>query len=301
MNQNKPFQIVVLSGKGGTGKSTMSLALADLMKPVVLADCDVDAADLFIIAQPVTLAEEAFAGGTKAEIDQNQCIACGKCFDLCRFDAITNTEGLYFINEHRCEGCGLCKLACPADAITMKESLANRWFSSDSRFGPMLHARLAPGEDNSGKLVTQVREEARKKSREKGIQNIIIDGPPGIGCPVIAALTGVDMVLLVTEPSMSGLSDLTRVYDLILKFGMPAFLIINRADVNKEMTEKIRLWANEMSINILGEIPFDRSVVDSMIEKKTLLEFEPNAPAAQKIIEIHHLLQEQINKLKSNG
>ncbi len=280
------FQLAVLSGKGGTGKSSLSLALAQLLKPVVLADCDVDAADLFIVAQPKNLKEEPFESGTKAIIDPDTCIACGKCMELCRFDAVDFRNGSYSINANRCEGCGLCKLACPANAIDMEKANDNRWFLASSRFGPMVHARLAPGEDNSGKLVTQVREEARKKAKEEGKEIIIIDGPPGIGCPVIAAVTGVDYVVLITEPSLSGLSDLQRVYDLVQKFKVKAGLIINKSDINNKMATKMENWAKDSGLEFLGKLPFDETVVKAMTEKLSIPEYDKNSAVSKKIEEI---------------
>ncbi len=280
------FQLAVLSGKGGTGKSSLSLALAQLLKPVVLADCDVDAADLFIVAQPKNLKEESFESGTKAIIDPDTCIACGKCMELCRFDAVDFRNGSYSINSNRCEGCGLCKLACPANAIDMEKANDNRWFLASSRFGPMVHARLAPGEDNSGKLVTQVREEARKKAKEEGKEIIIIDGPPGIGCPVIAAVSGVDYVVLITEPSLSGLSDLQRVYDLVQKFNVKAGLIINKSDINDKMATKMENWAMESGLEFLGKLPFDETVVKAMTEKLSIPEYDKNSAVSKKIEEI---------------
>jgi MinD superfamily P-loop ATPase len=280
------FQLAVLSGKGGTGKSSLSLAMAELLKPVVLADCDVDAADLFIVAQPKNLKEESFESGTKAIIDPNACIGCGKCQELCRFDAVDFRNGSYSINTNRCEGCGLCKLACPANAIDMKKAYDNQWFLASSRFGPMVHARLAPGEDNSGKLVTQVREEARKKAKEDGKEVIIIDGPPGIGCPVIAAVTGVDYVVLITEPSLSGLSDLQRVYDLVQKFNVKAGLIINKSDINDKMATKMENWAKDSGLEFLGKLPFDETVVKAMTEKLSIPEYDKNSAVSRKIEEI---------------
>ncbi len=280
------FQLAVLSGKGGTGKSSLSLALAQLLKPVVLADCDVDAADLFIVAKPKNLKEESFESGTKAIIDPNTCIACGKCMELCRFDAVDFRNGSYSINANRCEGCGLCKLACPANAIDMEKANDNRWFLASSRFGPMVHARLAPGEDNSGKLVTQVREEARKKAKKENKEMIIIDGPPGIGCPVIAAVTGVDYVVLITEPSLSGLSDLQRVYDLVQKFNVKAGLIINKSDINDKMATKMENWAKDSGLEFLGKLPFDETVVKAMTEKLSIPEYDKNSAVSRKIKEI---------------
>ena len=261
-------QITVISGKGGTGKTTITAALSYLAEKAVLADCDVDAADLHILLDPAVQRTEEFSGGKTAVIQKSLCTQCGACRELCRFGAIRGLE----IDPVSCEGCGVCAALCPEKAITMVNKLSGHWFVSDTRNGPMVHARLGIAEDNSGKLVSQVRQEARRVAEEKSLAYVIIDGPPGIGCPVIASITGVDLVLVVTEPTLSGLHDLKRVLETAGHFNIPAAVCINKFDINPENTRVIEGFCARQEVCVVGKIPYARSVVAALMQKNTVFE-----------------------------
>lgn len=269
-------QIVVLSGKGGTGKTVMTGALAALVDNKVMVDCDVDAADLHLLLEPRILERYEFRSGHKAWIDPRACVRCGKCFEVCRFDAITKNLS---VDKGACEGCGLCARICPVQAIVMEESLCGEWFVSETRFGPMVHARLGAGEENSGKLVAEIRQAAKKIAEKDGREWIIIDGPPGIGCPVMASLSGVSAVLLVTEPTCSGLHDAMRVIDLGKSFKTPVYLVVNKWDINPDVTFEIESFCEGQGVMLAGRIPFDRAVVDAVVAGKTIM--EGNNPALE--------------------
>jgi MinD superfamily P-loop ATPase len=261
-------QITVVSGKGGTGKTTITAGLSYLAKKAVLADCDVDAADLHILLDPSVQRTEEFSGGKTARLQKDICTQCGACTEVCRFDAIHGLE----IDPVSCEGCGVCAALCPEQAITMVDKLSGHWFVSDTRNGPMVHARLGIAEDNSGKLVSVVRQEARRVAEEKNYPYVIIDGPPGIGCPVIAAITSVDLVLVVTEPTLSGLHDLKRVLETAAHFNTPAAVCINKFDINLENTAVIEGFCKEQAVRVVGRVPYDRSVVAALMRKNTVFE-----------------------------
>jgi MinD superfamily P-loop ATPase len=263
-------QVTIISGKGGTGKTTITAAFAALAKKHVLADADVDAADLHLVLNPSVEKAEPFFGGRVPCIDKAKCNQCGLCMKKCRFDAISDYE----IDVIACEGCGVCFRVCPETAITMQESCCGQWFVSKTRFGPMVHARLGVGAENSGKLVSVVRQQARSIAEREGRNWIIIDGPPGIGCPVISAITGVDLVLAVTEPTLSGIHDLERVLAVARHFQVPAMVCINKADINPENTGRIKSYCGERGISIAGEIPYDPVVTKAMVAGKTVVEFE---------------------------
>jgi len=266
-------EICVISGKGGTGKTTLTAAFASLAKNAVLADCDVDAADLHLILSPDFKEKKDFYGLELAVRDQDKCTDCGICRERCRFDAIDEE---FNIHAENCEGCAVCELVCPVDAITMKERLSGDAFISDTRFGPMVHAALYPGEEASGKLVAMVREMGRNMAEQRGKDLVLIDGPPGIGCPVIAAMSGVSMVLIVTEPTLSGMHDLERVLGVAKHFGIPAAVVVNKADINLDNTMKIKEFCAESGIKVLGELPYDDVATEAMIEEKTLVEYGDN-------------------------
>ena len=261
-------QITVISGKGGTGKTTITAGLSWLADKAVLADCDVDAADLHILLDPMVQRTEEFSGGKTAQLHKSLCTQCGACVELCRFDAIHGQE----IDPVSCEGCGVCAALCPEKAITMVDKLSGHWFVSDTRTGPMVHARLGIAEDNSGKLVSVVRQEARRVAEEKKCEYVIIDGPPGIGCPVIAAITGVDLVLVVTEPTLSGLHDLKRVLETAAHFNIPAAVCVNKFDINPENTAVIEDFCKQQAVPVVGRIPYSRSVVAALMRKNTVFE-----------------------------
>ncbi len=267
-------EIVVLSGKGGTGKTSVAAALAVLAgNKAVIADCDVDAANMHLLLQPDFALGTEFYSGEQAEIDPELCIQCGKCADVCRFDAIETLDGKYYVKKLDCEGCGYCEKVCPSEAITMKERKSGQVYISKTRMqNTMVHARLDIGADNSGKLVTKVKNEAKKLAVENKKDFIIVDGSPGIGCPVVSSLAGATYVILVTEPTQSGLHDLERVWQVIKKFRIPAGCIINKSDLNEEKTSEIRTFIHQEKIDFLTEIPYNDNFTKSMIEGKTIAE-----------------------------
>ncbi len=280
------METAIISGKGGTGKSSISAAFASMKENVVLADCDVDAANLFILFDPAREEEEIYIAGHKAAIDYSLCTSCGLCVDYCRFDAITSPNGKVEISEVLCDGCFLCSRICPVNAINMLPNDKSRMYAGSFRNGFMVYGRLAPGEENSGKLVSMVREKAKKISEEQGIENIILDGPPGIGCPVISTITGADMVIIITEPTISGLSDLQRATGVVNKFRLSPYVIINKYDLNTEMTEKIERWCLEENITLAGKLPFDPVMVKSMISKKSIIEYAPDHSISRELTSI---------------
>lgn len=263
-------QITIISGKGGTGKTTITAALATLAENAVFADCDVDAADLHLILDPAIEHEQDFIGGQVAFIDPEACTQCGVCLQHCRFEAIKD----FRVDPISCEGCKVCTFACPNDAVSMKDKISGRWFISNTRSGPMVHAKLGIAEDNSGKLVSTVRQQAKKIAEETKKEMIIIDGPPGIGCPVIAAMTGVDLVLVVTEPTLSGLHDMRRVLDTAGHFKIPAMVCINKFDINPGNTALIEKECAGRNIPVCGRLPYDKSVTAAMIRKKSIIEHD---------------------------
>lgn len=254
-------EIVVLSGKGGTGKTTLVGSLAALAENKVLADCDVDAADLHLLLSPLERQKNEFWSGQVACIDPVLCTQCGLCQEICRFDAIKN----FTVDPVSCEGCRFCFLVCPDKAITMKDRMSGHWFVSDTRFGPLVHARLGIAQENSGKLVATVRQHAKKIAEEGGKDWILCDGPPGIGCPVISSLSGANMALLVTEPTLSGMHDLDRVLDVCKHFGIRAMVCINKYDLNEENAKQIEVECRKRGVEIAGKIPFDNIVTESIV------------------------------------
>jgi MinD superfamily P-loop ATPase len=267
-------EIVVLSGKGGTGKTSVAAALAVLaLNDTVIADCDVDAANLHLLLTPDYHRSIDFYGGNLAEISPDECTNCGLCAGKCRFDAIVPGNGSYYVNPLDCEGCGYCAVICPQKAIRLTVRNSGSLYISRTRIGATLvHARLFPGAENSGKLVARVKEEARIQAKTNGKSFILVDGSPGIGCPVISSLAGANYVLLVTEPTISGLHDLRRIYDLIRRFRIPAGCVINKYDLNTDVTRQIKQELKALNICHLADIPYDTSFVTSMIDGKTVVE-----------------------------
>ncbi len=277
-------QLVILSGKGGTGKTSITGALAALADRAVLVDCDVDAADLHLILEPEILERHEFSAGEKAAIIQDNCIQCGVCYESCEFDAIimdesssTNALPIYTVDSLSCEGCAVCSYICLDKAVTMKPVVSGEWYRSDTRFGPMIHGRLGIAEANSGKLVALLREEARRIAEDQCRDTIIIDGPPGIGCPAIASLTGADYVLLVTEPTLPALHDLTRIADLIRHFRLTAGICINKCDINESIADRIEKFARDKGFEILGRLPYDIVVTRAQVAAKTIIEYTDGA------------------------
>jgi len=262
-------EIVVLSGKGGTGKTSIVGSLAALAERKVLADCDVDAADLHLLLKPSVRQDSEFWSGQVAYIDPDKCTQCGLCQELCRFNAIKEFK----VDAVSCEGCGFCSHICPVEAITMKENLAGHLFVSETKYGPLVHARLGIAQENSGKLVAQVRQRAKQIAQEQNLDYIISDGPPGIGCPVISSLSGASLALLVTEPTLSGMHDLERVLDVCRHFGVPAMVCINKYDINEENTEEIECYCSSGGVAVAARIPFDNIVTEALIQRVPVVEY----------------------------
>ena len=262
-------QITVISGKGGTGKTTLTASFAALAAKKVLADCDVDAADLHLILNPQILQRTPFYGGKVARIDPERCSRCGLCEQACRFDAIHG----YQVDEVACEGCGLCYHLCPEKAVELRTRVAGEWYLSESRYGPVCHARLRAGEENSGKLVALVRNQAKRLAEQKELDYVLIDGPPGVGCPVISSITGVDLVVVVTEPTVSGIHDLQRVLQVASQFQVPALVVINKSDINPENSAQIEAFCRRNGVPVAGKIPFDPVVVEALLRRRPVVEF----------------------------
>lgn len=271
--------IVVISGKGGTGKTSLTAAFALLTKRVVVADCDVDAADLHLLLGPAVEREERFVSGERAAIDPDRCTACGACREACAFGAI---DERFAVDPIACEGCGVCRIVCPADAVTMHPAECGRWFQSRTRVGPMLHARLDPGRENSGRLVSLVRGEATRVAEESNAALILTDGPPGIGCPVIAAITGNDLVLVVTEPTPAGCHDLERVAELAAHFGIAAGVILNKADISEEWADSVERLCAERGMPLFGRLPYTTDFVQAQLAEKTIVEYS-DGPVAREL------------------
>ena len=280
------MEIAVISGKGGTGKSSITAAFASLNGQVVVADCDVDAANLYLLFNPEHEEEQIFTGSHKAVIDQSLCTMCGKCIDLCRFDAIHLKEGNMEISEISCDGCFLCSRICPANAIEMIRNDKSRMYSGSFRYGKMVYGILAPGEENSGKLVNLIRDKARKTAREHSIPSIILDGPPGIGCPVISTITGVSQVLVITEPTMSGLHDMERALEVVNMFELKVNVIINKCDINLEVTGRIEAYCNKNGIPVTGKLPFEPEVTKAMVHGKSIIEWNEDLYISRELIKI---------------
>ena len=273
-SDRKVRELVVLSGKGGTGKTSLTASFAALSHPVVLVDCDVDAADLHLVVAPEVRMRTLFVSGKEASVDESRCAGCGLCAAACRFDAFELTQDhRYRVIPIRCEGCGLCAHLCPEEAIRFEDRTCGEWMISDTRFGTMVHARLHAAGENSGKLVTLVRKEARRIAEQESRPLILVDGPPGIGCPVISSVTGASAVLLVTEPSVSGVHDLRRVAALARSFAIPVFVCVNKADVDSRLTLAIRRETEEAGHVFVGTILFDKQMVQSQLCGKSAVEY----------------------------
>ena len=270
-------EIVVLSGKGGTGKTTIVGSFAALAQGKVLADCDVDAADLHLLLSPSVKEENEFWSGEVALIDEKACTQCGLCLDVCHFEAIKDFK----VDPISCEGCGFCARVCPAEAIVMKECLSGHWFTSDTKYGPLVHARLGIAQENSGKLVALVRQRAKQITEKQGLDYIISDGPPGIGCPVISSLSGANLALLVTEPTLSGMHDLERIIGVCQHFGVPALVCINKYDINEENTRRIEEHCYTQGVEVVSKIPFDNVVTEALVRGLPVVEYNQNGVTRQ--------------------
>ncbi len=300
-------ELVVISGKGGTGKTSVVAALARLAAPCVLADCDVDAADLHLLLEPRVICREDFVGGGKARIEPARCMACGTCQALCRFDAIHCdgpghglTERTFRVDATACEGCGVCADHCAQRAIEFAPAICGQWLVSETRCGPMVHARLGIAAENSGKLVTQVRQAARQVAADSGLDLLLCDGSPGIGCPVVASLTGASLALYVVEPTVSGVHDFHRVARVASRLNVPGLLAVNKADLNPGMAEKLEAAAVDRGVILAGRIPYDRGVTEAQIARQTVIEAS-DGPAAGAIRRIWAVVEEQLRARGVSG
>jgi len=275
-------ELVILSGKGGTGKTTVAASFAHLAERKVMVDADVDAANLELVLSPQVREEREFRGGKLAIIEPALCTACGRCAEVCRFQAVQEREGEYLVDPMACEGCAVCYYECPSEAIHLEEPVSGHWFISDTPYGPLVHAQLRPAEGNSGLLVTQVKEEARRLAQEQELDYLIVDGPPGIGCPVIAATAGAHLALLVTEPTVAGVHDLERILSTVAHFGVPALVCINKYDLNLEMSRIIGQDCAARGIPLVGHIPFDVAVTKAMVQGQPVVTYSQGL-ASQEI------------------
>jgi MinD superfamily P-loop ATPase len=294
-------ELVVISGKGGTGKTSMVASLAALARPLVLVDCDVDAADLHLVLEPRVVSREEFTGGGKARIKPGHCTACGKCEELCRFDAIyfdgpgNGRVGRTFrVDRLGCEGCGVCADYCAERAIEFGPAVVGQWFVSDTRCGPMVHAKLGVGAENSGKLVTQIRRAAQQLAAQRRLELILCDGSPGIGCPVIASLTGASLALFVVEPTLSGLHDFHRVAQLAARLNVPGVAVVNKADLNPAIADQFQSTAATYGVQMLGRVPYDPQVTRAQLAGRSVVE-SASGPAAQAI---QHIWREVERRLQ---
>lgn len=270
-------ELVVLSGKGGTGKTSLTACFASLAQNKILVDCDVDAADLYLVLKPQTKKENEFWGGQVALIDKGKCTECGLCQEVCRFGAIKD----YFVDKISCEGCGLCFQICPVDAIAMRASMAGHWFISETNYGTLIHAKLGIAEENSGRLVTLIRDSARRVAEKEKLDYIINDGPPGIGCPVIASLSGANLALLVIEPTLSGIHDFERIIGVCRHFSVPIMVCINKYDINEENSCHIEDYCHRNGIEVAAKIPFDNAVTEAIVQGLPVTEYSDNEVTRQ--------------------
>ena len=284
-------EIVVLSGKGGTGKTSIAACFASLAKSKVLADCDVDAADLHLLLKPNVEEEKEFWSGRVAFIDQEKCTECGLCQELCRFGAINDFE----VDPVSCEGCGFCYQVCPADAITMKDSMSGRSFISKTKYGYLCHARLGIAQENSGKLVALVRQNAKLIAERETLDYIITDGPPGIGCPVISSLSGADLALLVTEPTLSGIHDLKRVIGVCRHFGVPVLVCVNKYDLNEDNTNAIESYCGKEGTEVAARISFDNVMTEAIVQGLPVVEYA-DGKVTQQIRELWQIVSARLGK-----
>ncbi|KPJ67652.1 MAG: (4Fe-4S)-binding protein [Coxiella sp. DG_40] len=282
-------QIVVISGKGGTGKTVITGALAVLANNKIMVDCDVDAADLHLLLHPQPKEQHQFRCGATAFIKQEICVKCGKCQQVCRFDAVKNK---YFIDPISCEGCAFCSHICPVKAIEMRENISGEWYISDTDYGPFVHAKLGIGEENSGKLVALVRQKAKRLADQKNSNWVIIDGPPGIGCPVIASVVGVDKALIVTEPTLSGIHDFKRILKLVKQLNIPAIVVINKFDINLENSNEIEIICEQQQIAFVQKIPYSKEVPKAITAGKIINEYSPHSEVSSNIEKIWNFIRD---------
>jgi len=299
-------EIVVISGKGGTGKTSIVAAFAGLAENAVLADCDVDAADLHLILDPEVRERHDFSGGKLARVRSDDCIGCGRCAEVCRFGAVAlNGVGndvvgkTYVVDPVACEGCGVCVHFCPVQAIDFEEAINGQWFISETRFGPMVHATLGIAEENSGKLVSLIRKEAKQLAESQGRDLLIVDGSPGIGCPVIASISGADLVLVVTEPTLSGEHDLERVIDLAEHFGIAAMVCINKWDINAAIADRIEMKAADRGVQVAGRIGYDAVVTKAQVAGQSIAEYG-DGPVRAAVVTLWETVRHELGKTGSS-
>jgi MinD superfamily P-loop ATPase len=298
-------QLIILSGKGGTGKTSITAAFAhltaqsELAGKVILADADVDAANLELVLQPKLIEQQDFKGGKVAVINQNTCTSCGNCETVCRFDAINYADGLYVIDPIACDGCAACVYQCPTQSIAMQEQIAGKFYFSESRYGPLYHANLFPGQENSGKLVTLVKQRARLQALDENRELVIVDGPPGIGCPVISAVSGASLALIVAEPTVAGVHDMHRVLQTVKHFGVRAVVCINKADIYPSGADEIEAFCRESGIETVGKIPFDLTVASAMVAGEAVTAFRPESASSVAITQIWEKIIPSLINLES--
>ena len=283
-------QLVVISGKGGTGKTVITASFASLAQNKVMVDCDVDAADLYILLEPKIIERHVFKGGKVAVINKKTCNNCGRCISVCRFDAISKD---FVVDSLSCEGCGVCYYICPQNAIVMEEKISGEWFISETKYGPFVHAKLGVAEENSGKLVSVVRQNAKIIAEKENCDLIIIDGPPGIGCPVISSITGTDVVLIVTEPTLSGIHDMKRVIELTQHFRLKTFVVVNKYDLNIEMTLEIENYCKKNKIPLAGKVVYDPVVTEAIANKKIVVEYS-DSEVRRQIIDVWRTIYDEL-------
>jgi MinD superfamily P-loop ATPase len=289
--------LVIISGKGGTGKTSLTASFALLAKGAVLADCDVDAADLHLLLEPDIQEQQKFMSGESASIDPAKCISCGKCVEACAFSAIDDS---YVVDPVACEGCAVCTLVCPAEAVTMSPSECGSWFISKTRAGWMAHAKLIPGKENSGRLVSLVRTKASELAERHRSECVIVDGPPGVGCPVIASIGGADLALIVTEPSLSGLHDLRRAAGLAAHFRVEAAVAINKSDINEAISKEIEDFCRDEGVLMAGRIPYSTDFVKAQLAGKSIVEYEGCA-AADSVRAVYDVMMDPLFKARKES
>lgn len=291
-------EITIISGKGGTGKTSVTAALASLATNHVVCDLDVDAADMHLILAPDIQVKHDFISGNEAVIDAEECLSCGMCSDICKFQAISldKESGVYQVDPLKCEGCGVCVHFCPKKAIEFSKRHCGQWYVSKTRFADMVHAKLFPGEENSGLLVTELRKKAKEIADETGKDIILCDGSPGIGCPVIASITGINLAVIVTEPTPSGKHDMERVVSLCEKFNVPIQVIINKYDLNEQRTKEIEIYCQKNDIDIIAYLPYDDIFVNAMVAGKNIIEFDAESVASKMLVEAWAKIEKELKK-----